>query len=44
MIEGLRALVDVGVDAHKLKEGPDGFSVIHLSPYLSSEERGTHQI
>jgi len=44
MIEDLRALVDVGVDAHKLKEGPEGVSVIHPSPQLSGEERGTQQI
>jgi len=25
-------------------EGPEGVSVIHPSPYLSGEERGTQQI
>jgi len=44
MIEGLRALVDVGVDAHKVKVGLEGFSVIHPSSYFSGEERGTQQI
>jgi len=44
MIEGLRALVDVGVDAHKLKVGPDGFSVMHPSSYLDGEGHENQQI